>query len=156
MLSIQHRKYIRVKPKKVFLTLSTADGWNAWFTNQTTITINGDGAGEIWLRWSYEDDHQRQIVDGGKILESIPYKSFVFQWKPGENTTTVKFQLEPFKEGTLLQLEEQSYTNEDTFACIGCAVGWGEAMTLLKVYLEQGIVYKQDLLLGFEDESYDI
>jgi len=56
----------------------------------------------------------------------------------------------------LLLLEEQGYTNEDINACIGCAVGWGEAVTLLKVYLEQGIVYKKDLLLGFEDEIHDI
>lgn len=156
MVGIKHQTYIKVKPEKVFQTLTTADGWNAWFTDGTTINLHRDGTGEIWLRWSYGDNHQREIVDGGKIIETIPYKSFIFQWKPGKNRTTVKFNIQPFKEGTLLLLEERGYSNDDITSCIGCAVGWGEAMTLLKVFLEQGIVYKTDLILDFEDERNDI
>ncbi|KQL50831.1 hypothetical protein AN964_24750 [Heyndrickxia shackletonii] len=152
MVGIKHQAYIKVEKEKVFQTLTTAEGWNAWFTDRTIININIDGTGEIWLRWSYGDDHQREIVDGGKIIETIPCESFIFQWKPGKNTTTVKFQLHPFKEGTLLILEEDGYTNDDITSCIGCSVGWGEAITLLKVFLEHGIVYKGDLLLGFEDD----
>jgi len=156
MVGIKHRTYIKAKPEKVFQTLTTADGWNAWFTQRTTIDKNKDGTDEIWFRWSYENDQQKEIVDGGKILEAIPYESFIFQWKPGRNITTVNIQLKPLKEGTLLLLEEQGYEKEDMEACIGCAVGCGEAITLLKLYLEYGIVCKKDLLLGFEDEIHDL
>lgn len=65
----------------------------------------------------------------------------------GEQSSTVTFTLEPYKDGTLVVLNETGFTDseEDLKACIGCAVGWGEALTLLKIYLEYGIVYKQDL-----------
>jgi hypothetical protein len=56
--------------------------------------------------------------------------------------------MEPYKEGTLLILEEHGYTAKDIKSCISCAVGWGEAMTLLKVYLEHGLILKQDLLFS--------
>lgn len=44
-------------------------------------------------------------------------------------------------------LKEVGYSNsdKDIKTCINCAVGWGEAMTLLKIYLEEGVVYKEDL-----------
>jgi hypothetical protein len=40
-------------------------------------------------------------------------------------------------------LVEQGYkqTTSSLQACLGCATGWGEALTLLKFYLEHGITY---------------
>jgi uncharacterized protein YndB with AHSA1/START domain len=151
---IKHQTYIKSQPAKVFHTLTTAAGWNAWFTDRTTIVWNNDGAGEIRLRWGVNRD--KVIEDGGKIVEAIPYESFIFQWCPGESQTTVKFNLHPFKEGTLVILEEHGYLNsiKDIDACIGCAAGWGEALTLLKIYLEHGIVLKGDLFIG--DDTADI
>ncbi|MBM7585500.1 uncharacterized protein YndB with AHSA1/START domain [Bacillus pakistanensis] len=147
MPEIRHQMYIKVEPKKVYQTLIHEDEWNAWFTDYTTIDLNHDGTGNIQFRWKSSDDHE--IEDGGRIIEAIPFKTFTFQWNPGENNTTVTFQLKPYKEGTLVVLEERGYSNsdKDLTACIGCAVGWGEALTLLKIYLEHGIVYKDDLLL---------
>ncbi|MEH7123875.1 hypothetical protein V7127_11525 [Bacillus sp. JJ1773] len=54
--------------------------------------------------------------------------------------------MQPYQEGTLLLLEKAGYSTSSTdlSACIGCAVGWGEALALLKMYLEYGIVCKED------------
>ncbi|MCC3357162.1 SRPBCC family protein [Bacillus sp. REN16] len=147
MPEINHKIYIKVAIEEVYKTISTAQGWNAWFTDKTTLEINRDGTGEIRLRWTNFGSEQENIDDGGKILEATPNKRFVFQWSPGEQNSTVTFNLEPYKDGTLVVLNETGYTNsdKDVKACIGCAVGWGEALTLLKIYLEHGIVYKQDL-----------
>jgi hypothetical protein len=59
----------------------------------------------------------------------------------------VSFKLIDYKNGTLVQLDEIGYVNteHDIVACIDCAIGWGEALTLLKIYLEYGIVIKNDL-----------
>ena len=45
--------------------------------------------------------------------------------------------------GTILRLTEQGYTNDSNgrTMALECAAGWGEAMTLLKFYLEHGIIY---------------
>ncbi|MGE8205671.1 SRPBCC family protein [Heyndrickxia sp. NPDC080065] len=148
MPDINHRVYIKVDKENVYKTLTTSEGWNAWFTDNTSINLNSDGTGEIRLRWTEFGSKKENIEDGGNILEAVPNKSFVFRWSPGEGETTVSFKLESFKKGTLVILCETGYSNseKDLEACLGCAVGWGEALTLLKVYLECGNVYKQDLL----------
>ncbi|MEH7226685.1 SRPBCC domain-containing protein [Bacillus sp. JJ1566] len=131
----------------MYKTISTYQGWNAWFTDNTSLEIYPDGTGEIRLRWTNFGTENANIEDGGKILEATPNKRFVFEWSPGEQNSKVTFNLEPYKDGTLVVLNETGYTNseKDIKACIGCAVGWGEALTLLKIYLEHGIVYKRDL-----------
>lgn len=147
MPEINHQTYIKVSIDKVFKTLSTAEGWNAWFTNQTSLHMEQDGTGEIRLKWDGFGQEKLELEDGGRILRAVKDESFVFQWSPGEMVTTVEFKLEPYQEGTLIMLKEMGYSNsdKDIKACINCAVGWGEAMTLLKMYLEEGIVYKEDL-----------
>ncbi|MFD1358882.1 SRPBCC domain-containing protein [Fictibacillus halophilus] len=147
MPTITHRTYIKADPEEIFKILTTSQGWNAWFTDDTSIKLTPEGTGEIRLRWIEFGSNKENIEDGGRILEAISNKSFIFQWTPGERKTTVSFKLEPYKEGTLIILKETGYSNsdKDLTACIGCAVGWGEAMMLLKIYIEHGIVYKQDL-----------
>ncbi|MBS4192674.1 SRPBCC domain-containing protein [Bacillus sp. FJAT-49705] len=145
-MQIHHQTYIKVNPEKVYQTLTTAEGWNAWFTDHTVLYLNENGEGKITFRWSNYGAKKENIEDGGDILTAIQNKLFVFQWSPGDGKTTVKFELKPVKEGTLLLLEETGYTasNKDLSVCIGCAAGWGEALTLLKMYLEYGIVCKDD------------
>ncbi|MGV3487853.1 MAG: SRPBCC family protein [Tuberibacillus sp.] len=147
-IDILHSTYIKRDTETVFKTLTSSDGWNAWFTDDTMIHFNSNGSGHIRLRWINYGVQKLNIEDGGDILEAIPNKSFVFQWSPIKEKTTVAFKLHPYKDGTLVTLKESSYPiNEESFkACLGCAVGWGEALTLLKVYLECGIVLKEDLL----------
>ncbi|MGJ9458355.1 SRPBCC family protein [Oceanobacillus sp. CF4.6] len=147
MPDINHKTYIKVPLEEVYKTVSTSKGWNAWFTDDTSLEIYPDGTGEIRLRWTNFGSENVNIEDGGKILEATPNKRFVFQWSPGEQNSIVTFKLQPYKDGTLVVLNEKGYTNseKDLKACIGCAVGWGEALTSLKIYLEYGIVYKQDL-----------
>jgi uncharacterized protein YndB with AHSA1/START domain len=147
MTMIHHKTYIKVPKEEVYKTITSADGWNAWFTDKTSLHTNSNGTGEIRFRWTDFGSENATIEDGGTIIESVQNEKFVFQWSPGNATTTVTFNLLPYKEGTLVTLEEIGYSNtaEDISACIGCATGWGEALTLLKIYLELGIVYKQDL-----------
>ncbi|PFA69193.1 hypothetical protein CN378_04775 [Bacillus sp. AFS015802] len=146
MLEINHKTYIKVPLEKVYQTISTSRGWNAWFTDDASINIDSNGTGQIRLVWG--NNEHRTIEDGGPIIEAIPNERFAFKWSPGEVTSTVTFKFEPYKEGTLVILNDKGYTHsvESLRACMGCAVGWGEALTLLKIYLEHGIVYKKDLL----------
>ncbi|HEU5138409.1 MAG TPA: SRPBCC domain-containing protein [Bacillales bacterium] len=143
MPEIKHRTYIRAAPEKVYETLTTGEGWNAWFTDETTVDLNGD----IRLRWKAFGQGHENIEDGGPVLKAVPNEAFVFQWSPGKEMTTVSLALEPYREGTLVNLRETGYTTseKDLAACLDCSVGWGEALTLLKFYLEHGIVCKEDL-----------
>jgi hypothetical protein len=49
----------------------------------------------------------------------------------------------PVENGSVVTLRETGYPDTDIAKQImlGCATGWGEALTLLKFYLEHGIKY---------------
>jgi len=51
--------------------------------------------------------------------------------------------LEAVEKGTVLTLTESGYkdTPEGLAMILECASGWGEAITLLKFYMEHGVVY---------------
>jgi uncharacterized protein YndB with AHSA1/START domain len=79
----------------------------------------------------------------GPVLEATAPKRFVFQWTAGDTPTTIEFDLEPLGPGTVVTVTESGHTTSpnDLEALVECASGWGEALTLLKVYLEHGITY---------------
>ncbi len=138
---IKHKTFINASPDVVYERLSTGKGWDSWFTQGTSIEPRPGGS--IRLRWESFGVERFTCEDGGGVLEAKPGKLLVFQWCPGTRPTTVSLSLRPLGKGTLLTLIESGYsdTEPDLAALIGCAVGWGEALTLLKVAIEHGIVY---------------
>jgi uncharacterized protein YndB with AHSA1/START domain len=80
------------------------------------------------------------MEDRGLILEANLPKRLVFQWQPDtpDYATTVEINIEPADGGTIIRLREYGYADTESAlkAMLNCAVGWGEALTLLKFYLE--------------------
>ncbi|SDL63897.1 SRPBCC family protein [Sediminibacillus halophilus] len=145
---IKHRTYIKKQVSVVYKALTTEEGWNAWFTDGTTLVLSEDGKGT--LRWCWENfgEERQWIEEYCQITAMDTDKLFVFSWKPGESETVVRFLLKAYEAGTIVELEEKGYSlsNLDIQTSLFCASGWGEAMTLLKIYLETGLVIKNDLL----------
>jgi len=79
------------------------------------------------------------------VLEAHRPSRFVFQWYPDQSfyATTVEVDFKAREGGTVIRLREYGY--EDTSSgrreMLECACGWGEALTLLKFYVEHGIRY---------------
>lgn len=143
MPDIKHATYIKASLEQVYESLTSEEDWNAWFTDETTLDLNG----EIRFCWRDYGIDRQTIEDGGPVLEAVPYEKFSFRWFPTKRGTTVTFLLEEHKGGTLLSVVETGYstTKEELSAFMSCATGWGEAMTLLKFYLERGETFKEDL-----------
>lgn len=82
------------------------------------------------------------MENGNLIIEHSTYINSAVE-RVGDSITNVSFTLEPFKSGTILTVIETGYSNSerDVRACLGCATGWGEALTLLKFFIEHGITY---------------
>lgn len=138
---IRNRVYIDAPPRRVYYALTTGSEWDAWFTQGTRVDPRPGG--EIifsWVDWGV--DHYT-LVAGGPVLEAVPDERFVFQWTPGVSTTTIAFDLTSLGSGTILSVEESGHTTspKDLEALVDCAAGWGEALALLKMYLEHGITY---------------
>jgi uncharacterized protein YndB with AHSA1/START domain len=138
---IRSRTYIRRPPDVVYEALTSGSGWDEWFTQGTEVDARPGGS--IVFRWvDWAVDHYT-VESSGEVLEANAPDRFVFQWTPGDSTTTVVFDLEPLGEGTKVQVEESGHTGStrDLEALVECAVGWGEALALLKMYLEHGAKY---------------
>jgi uncharacterized protein YndB with AHSA1/START domain len=142
-ISILHSTWIAVSPSRVYKTLTTAKGWDAWFTSGTTLDL--EEGGRIRLRWKNWGPEEITGEDGGPILGFEKNRLFRFQWHPQgeESPTTVTFTLKAKGNGTVLSVKDEGYmdTREGIEAFGYCAAGWGEALTLLKFYLERGEMY---------------
>lgn len=141
--AIAHATFVAAAPEKVYDAIATAEGLEAWFTHGATVDARRNGS--ILFRWKdWGPDHVTG-EDGGPVLEAQRPSRFVFQWRPDQPTyaTTVELNFEARAHGTVLRVREHGY--EDTPSgrrkMLECACGWGEALTLLKFYVEHGIRY---------------
>jgi uncharacterized protein YndB with AHSA1/START domain len=140
---ILHRSFIAAPIEKVFETISSSSGWDAFFT--TGMTLDCKRGGEMTFRWKNWGAHGVNVSAKGLVVEVVPPRLFVFQWFPvqKDQPTTITFQTESVDGGTVIQVTEDGYpdTPDGRHAILDCACGWGEAVTLLKMYLEHGVVY---------------
>ncbi|MCM2674457.1 SRPBCC domain-containing protein [Alkalicoccobacillus plakortidis] len=92
----------------------------------------------MWTNWGKE---RITIKDGGRIVNQIQDKHFSFEWSPANQlTTTVSFDLEEAEGGgTYITVTETGYTKDHLSTLVHCAGGLGEALMLLKAYMEYGI-----------------
>ena len=141
--ALTHSTFIRANPRQVYQALTTAQGLDAWFT--TGASVHAAQGGKIHFRWVNWGPNNISTEDGGPVLEAIPGKRFVFQWHPDtlDYTTTVEINLSFKDGGTIVSLCEHGFaaTPSGLQAMIDCPTGWGEALTLLKFYLEHGLRY---------------
>jgi len=132
--------FIKTSPEKVYDTITSGDGWNAFFTSETEI--NPKLGGMITFRWKDWGPNFYTTSAGGPVLEAGRPHKFSFKWGI-ERPSVVTFELTGNYGGTVLKLTEEGYpnTSKGRANMLDCACGWGEAVTLLKFYLEHGIVY---------------
>jgi uncharacterized protein YndB with AHSA1/START domain len=138
-IDIEHSVLVRAPRDRVYDVLTTAEGWDAWFTTGTRLDARPGGT--IELRWRAWGPDEIDVDDGGPVLEAIAPARFVFQW--GDPPTTVELDLAADVRGTVVSVREHGYrdTPSGRAKFVSCATGWGEALTLLKFYVERGVTY---------------
>lgn len=138
---ISAKVLIKAAIQEVFDHIATADGLDKWFTSGSVIEekVNGDMEFK-WVDWG--PDKVNTSSKCRVVWHERPNR-FIFEWWL-DHPTTVEIKLTETAHGTLLEVEEKGYeySDEGVKRCLDCATGWGEAITLLKVYLEHGISYK--------------
>ena len=140
---IQHATLIHASPERIYDAFTSAREMDIWFTTGAMITPCAGG--EMRFRWVDWGPEHFTGEDGGPVLEARRPERFVFQWHPDspEYATTVEIDIEPDDQGTVIRLRESGYqdTSSGRQAFASCAAGWGEALTLLKFYVEYGLHY---------------
>ena len=137
---IRQATFIKASPEEVYDTITSAGGWDAFFT--CGMQLEPHVGGRIEFRWKDWGPDFYTTSAGGPVLEAERPNRFVFQWGT-KFPSTVGFELHAEYGGTTVRLTESGYpnTSEGRAAMLECASGWGEALTLLKFYLEHGVVY---------------
>lgn len=143
--TIKHQTFILAWPEKVYDTITSGQGWNAFFTQATEVEPKPGG--KIVFRWKDFGPNFYTASAEGIVLNAEWPVLFRFEWYPvgRETPTKVRFDLQAVHGGTVVRLSEEGYpdTPDGRDMILECAAGWGEALTLLKFYLESGIVYTQ-------------
>ena len=141
MLEVVHSALIRADSLRIYNALTTSEGVDAWFTSGAKV--NPYPGGQIRFRWENWGPDNLTAEDGGLVLEAVPAQRFVFQWHPDspEYVTTVEINFRSSENGTIVSLREYGFADTPCgrTAMLNCATGWGEALTLLKFYIEHGI-----------------
>lgn len=139
--NIVHKTIINKKPSEIFPLFSTSEGWDSWFTHGT-VFLEGKDAYFNWHEWGVEKVSLKAKVE---ILEIIKDKRVSFNWNFGLSAGPTKtiLELSESKDGTILSVTESGYENseEGVEALMECSTGWGEALTLIKIFAEHGISY---------------
>jgi uncharacterized protein YndB with AHSA1/START domain len=141
---IRHSVFIRAPRPKVWAALTTAQALDAWWgTSGSEIDLRPGGKLTLrWRGWGPERDinADRDCV----VVEVLPPKRLVFRWgETADAMTTVEFDLEERTDGTLLRLWEHGFapTTKGRKSFEGNSLGWGEAATLIKFYVEHDVRY---------------
>lgn len=142
---IRHAVWIHRSPDDVFSVFTSHEGWNAWFTED--ISLDPQPGGRIIFQWKDWGADHISTSDHGRVIEALPAELFSFTWHPDrpDYATIVEFTLEGEDDGTLMRVCERGFasTPEGLHAMVQSAAGWGEALTLLKMYLEHDIRHEK-------------
>ncbi len=141
-MEIRHRVLIRAAPEAVYDALATGEGIDGWFTAGSEI--DGHAGGSYTLRWRDWGVDRIDAEERGPVREADLPRRWSFEWNAHLGSrTTVTFDITPRDDGTVVEVTETGYpdTPEGRMQFVDCATGWGEALTLLKMWLEHGVRY---------------
>jgi uncharacterized protein YndB with AHSA1/START domain len=132
---------VRAAREQVYDALTRAEHLDAWFT--TGAEVDPRPGGEMTWRWVRWGPDEVTAEDHGPVLEARRPERYVFRWQAELRGTTVEVDFEEHAEGTVVRLREHGYpdTPEGWAGYQECSTGWGEALTLLKFYVEHGLRY---------------
>ena len=138
---IRFATVVRAPRERVYDALTNADELDAWFT--TGAEVDARAGGEMRWRWVDWGPDAFTGEDWGPVLEARRPERYVFQWQAKLGGTTVELDFDEHVNGTAVRLREHGYpdTPEGWDGFVDCATGWGEALTLLKFYVEHRVRY---------------
>lgn len=128
--------------EEVWRILFNENGWDPWFTSGMKLDLKEGG--EIFFRWMIEGE---EVIDRGVNVAVIPKKLWEFHWNEYEDgyrsRTIIRFH-EALDSGTWVEIEDKVLVlnEKDLEIAFSCAAGWGEFITRLKLYAEEGLIVK--------------
>jgi len=123
---------------KVFVN---ENGWDGWFTDGMKMELKEGGKIHFrWLRKTFGEE----VTDEG-IIHRLELPHLIeFSWNSYEDGYRSRVRMEFFSSsygGTWVRVVDHMIVlkEEDMKIKLECATGWGEMLTLAKVWIEYGI-----------------
>ena len=143
-MAIEYRTLVRAPRAAVYHALTTAEGLDQWFTSGAEVVPEPGGV--MHLRWRDWGAGRVNVEDRGEVVEVVAPQRFVFRWHgngPDSEPTTVELDFLEEQRGTIVSVHESGYEDSDRGRAgfVSCCAGWGEALALLKFYVERGVTY---------------
>jgi uncharacterized protein YndB with AHSA1/START domain len=144
-MEIAHRTLVRAPRDAVYRALTTAEGLDQWFTSGAEVVREPGGI--MRLRWRDWGPDAVTVDDRGEVVEVVAPERFVFRWHDNGfeagGLTTVQFDFLENERGTIVSVRETGFENSEggRSGFVSCCAGWGEALTLMKFYVEHGVTY---------------
>lgn len=140
-VEVTARTIIRAARTRCFDAFATAEGLDAWFTTGSAIDLRRGGLMRWhWVDWGVE---RGDYTVHGRILEIERPERLVFEWWGDDESrkTTVEVTFEERADGTVIRLREFGFIDDERGerSRIENAGGWGQALTLARFWLEQGV-----------------
>jgi uncharacterized protein YndB with AHSA1/START domain len=131
----KHSELIRAPRERVYDAFATTEGLNAWFTEGGRVDARPGGA----MLFKFVDWGPDKINTEfpGKVIEARRPERFVYAWGEPAEATTVELTFEQVEGGTIVRVREHGFVRLD--GALGNSAGWGEALTLMKFWVEHGI-----------------
>lgn len=135
-LEAKQSVFVRAPREKVYDAFATAEGLDGWFTRGSRVDARPGGALLFrWVDWGAEKEINTDAQ--GRVLEAKRPERFVFEWGEPGSESTVEIVFETRDGGTLVRLREYGFRTIEKV--VDNAGGWGEALTLVKFWVEHGI-----------------
>lgn len=139
-IEVRYAVTVHAPGTAVYDALTVPEQLDGWFT--TGSEIDARPGGHITFRWRDWGPERITAEDRGPVLVADRGREFTFQW--ADPPLTVEIRFEPEGSDTIVRLRERGFpdTPEGLEMLVEQAAGWGEALTLLKFFVEKGISAK--------------
>ena len=138
---VEVKALVKTAPERVWEAIATAPGLDAWFTSGASV--DAAPGGRIAFRWERWGPDDFTGTYEGAVVEADPPRRFAFRWPVDSRTyeTTVEIELEPRGGVTLVRLAEHGFEEGPAGLreMLNRAAGWGEALALMKMFVEYGV-----------------
>jgi uncharacterized protein YndB with AHSA1/START domain len=133
---VKQSVFIRAPRERVYDAFATAEGLDGWFSRGSRVDARPGGAILFrWVDWGAEKTINADAP--GRVVEAKRPERFVFEWGAPGSESTVEVVFETRDDGTLVRLREYGFRKIENV--IENAGGWGEALTLVKFWVEHRI-----------------
>ncbi|HEY0755643.1 MAG TPA: SRPBCC domain-containing protein [Ktedonobacteraceae bacterium] len=132
--TLEKELFIKASPQRVFRALSTKEDLERWFLVKAEIDLRLGGA----IRFAWEPD----MFKVGTILVCEPPHRLSYTWEtPGDDPTTITFELTAENEGTHLRLTHTGIGEGEDWDTYYNSIngGWSAHLKDLTSWIETGI-----------------